>query len=313
MNQKTSPGHLLQFAMLLGLFGAFLVISALATAVLGSVILQKPLLGVVDALNDPHYANVARFLNTLAAFISFFIPSLIFARIIGKSPFAHLRFSRQLNMKQVMLVFIITIGSMVLSGALGALNEKLPISRELYEQARRMEELYKQAMLAMATMHSFGDYLLALVVIAAAPALFEEVFFRGALQQLMTGWTKNKWTGIIITSILFSAFHFSYFGFLPRVALGMVLGLIFYNNGNIWLNILLHFLNNAIVVTQLYIVSLQGKSVEKTLDENMPMWWGIVGVAILVAAFIPFNRESRRLKAMQPAAPEQHSIPDNVS
>jgi membrane protease YdiL (CAAX protease family) len=60
--------------------------------------------------------------------------------------------------------------------------------------------------------------------LAAAPALFEEVLFRGGFQQVFVGWTKNKWAGIIITSILFSAIHFSYFGFLPRLALGIGIG-----------------------------------------------------------------------------------------
>lgn len=297
MNQKSTPGYFLQFGMLLGLVGAFMIASALVMVVMGSVVLNVPLTGVVDALNDPKHANASRLLNTVAAGIIFFIPAVLFAIIIGKRPLAYLGFSRTISRKQVMLVGVLTIGSMVLSGALGALNEKIPLPADLYAQFRKMEDLYKNAMLVMATMHNFGDYIIALLVIAAAPALFEEVFFRGTLQQLMTGWTKNKWAGIIITSVLFSAFHMSYFGFLPRAALGVVLGIVFYNSRNIWLCILLHFLNNAIVVTQLYIVSSQGKEIDKTFDENMPMWWGIIGIAFLVLAFRAFNKETRRVLA----------------
>ncbi|NCI47666.1 CPBP family intramembrane glutamic endopeptidase [Sediminibacterium soli] len=307
MNQKTPLSYFLQFAILLGLFGCFLVIGNMLAAVMSSIILQKPLLDAVNALSNPVNANVARLLNTVAAFISFFVPAVLFAMIIGRKPFTYLQFSKKISGKQVMLIFIITIGSMVLSGALGELNEKIPLPADLYEKARKMEELYKKAMLAMASMHSVSDYLMALAVIAAAPALFEEVFFRGTLQQLMVGWTKNKWAGIIVTSILFSAFHFSYFGFLPRLALGIVLGLIFHNSRNIWLNIVLHFLNNAIVVTQLYAVSRQGKSIEKTLDESMPMWWGLIAVILLVIAFRPFNKECKRVAA---AAVRTDSLPD---
>ena len=43
-------------------------------------------------------------------------------------------------------------------------------------------------------------------------ALGEEFFFRGLLQQWMTGWLRNEWAGLIATSLLFGAVH------LPRGA-----------------------------------------------------------------------------------------------
>jgi len=147
----------------------------------------------------------------------------------------------------------------------------------------------------MATMKSTADYLISLLVLAFAPALVEEILFRGGFQQVFIGWTNNKWAGIILTSILFSAIHFSYFGFLPRAALGIVLGLLFYYSKNIWLNILLHFLNNAFVVTQLYIVSRQGKSIDKTMDESMPIWWGLIAFAFLYLFMSQFKKESLQL------------------
>ncbi|MEK7199284.1 MAG: CPBP family intramembrane glutamic endopeptidase, partial [Bacteroidota bacterium] len=123
-------------------------------------------------------------------------------------------------------------------------------------------------------------------------ALFEEVLFRSGFQQVFIGWTNNKWAGILIASIVFSSFHFSYFGFLPRMALGVILGLIFYYSKNIWLSILLHFLNNAFVITQLYIASGMGKSISKTMDESIPSWWGIIAVVLLLVFFRSFKKES---------------------
>jgi len=296
MDQKPSYSYPVQFFMLIGLFGGFLVISSIIIALLGSLIMHIPLADVMGSLESPQNTGATRLLNTVATCVCFLLPALIFAKIVYRTPFSYLGFSKKISIKQVLIIFVITIGAMILSGALGELNEKIPISQSFYEKARKLEDLYRQQMLNMAAMRSFGEYLVVLLVIAAAPALFEEILFRGTLQQIMVGWTQNKWAGIIIASILFSAFHFSYFGFLPRLALGVILGLIFYNSRNIWLNILLHFLNNAIVVTQLYIVSLQGKSIEKTLDENMPPWWGLAAVVLLAVAFRAFNKESRRVR-----------------
>jgi membrane protease YdiL (CAAX protease family) len=310
MNQKPTLSYPAQFAMLIGLLGLFIVITAIIVAVLGSVLLNIPLMQVPDAMSKPENGDTARLLNTVSSFFAFFLPALIVARVINKRPFQQLGFNATANGKQALLIIIITFGAMLLSGALGELNERIPLPADLYAKAKKLEETYKAAMMAMASMNSFSEYLLTLVVIAAFPAVFEEVLFRGGFQQILVGWTKSKWAGIIIASILFSAIHFSYFGFLPRVALGIVLGFVFHNSGNLWLSILLHFLNNAFVVTQLYILTSQGKPIEKTLDESIPIWWGAIGIVLLALVFHFFNRESKTLLSKKEK--EEWSAPENM-
>ena len=48
-------------------------------------------------------------------------------------------------------------------------------------------------------------------------ALGEEFFFRGLLQQWMTGWLRNEWAGLIVTSLLFGSVHLWYRSF-PQLA-----------------------------------------------------------------------------------------------
>ena len=310
MNEKPTVNYPSQFAFLLGLMGVFMVLSAFLVPFVGSMLLHVPFLQVIKDINLPQNANISRLLNTMASFFVFLLPVLILARVMGKKPFAQIGFSTTINSRQFLLVIVITFASMVLSGALGELNERIPIPTKWFIKAKALEDAYKTSMMAMANMKTTTDYLLSLLVLAAAPALFEEVLFRGGFQQIFIGWTKSKWCGIIITSILFIAIHFSYFGFLPRVALGIVLGLIFFQSKNIWLNILLHFLNNAFVVTQLYIVFRQGKSIDKTMDESMPIGWGIIAIVGLVFLFRSFRKESDRLLVEK----EQtiYSSPENI-
>ncbi len=308
MDQKSSFSYPLRFALLLGLTGVFIIVAAGAVFVFGTMLLDGPIL---TAMNRPENASPARLINTIAALLSFFMPALVLARIVSTRPFAYLGFNARVNFRQLVFVFLIAMASMVLSGALGALNEWLPIPAHWAAYFRKMEDTYKAAVMAMANLRSFPEYLIALLVIAAAPALFEEVLFRGALQTIMVGWTQSKWTGIIITSILFSAVHISFFGFLPRVGLGIVLGLVFYHSRNIWLPILLHFLNNAFVVTQLYIVSRQGKSIEKTLDESMPIWWGLIAIGVLFIFFRVFIQQSKKVLAEK--ASSIYSPNENIS
>ncbi|MBW0162345.1 MAG: CPBP family intramembrane metalloprotease [Sediminibacterium sp. Gen4] len=296
MNQRQQISYPLQFLMLLLLVGLFMVFGSLLVAALGSNMLGVSLLQVPDALNRPQNANISRLLNTLATLVAFLIPAILFAKVLSKQPFSWLGFNKRMNGKQVLIVVLITFAGMILSGSLGMLNQKIPLSENLLKQAQQLENAYKNAMMNMAHMTSLTDYLLAMLVMALAPAVFEEVLFRGAFQKVFVGWTKNAWAGIIITSILFSAIHFSFFGFLPRIALGLILGLIFYYTNNLWLSILLHFLNNGFVVTQLYILSAQGKAIDKVMDETMPIWWGSIALILLVVLFRLLLAESNQLK-----------------
>ncbi len=296
MNQRQQISYPLQFLMLLLLVGLFMVFGSLLVAALGSNMLGVSLLQVPDALNRPQNADISRLLNTLATLVAFLIPAIVFAKVLSKQPFSWLGFNKRMNGKQMLIVVLITFAGMILSGSLGMLNQKIPLSENLLKQAQQLENAYKNAMMNMAHMTSLTDYLLAMLVMALAPAVFEEVLFRGAFQKVFVGWTKNAWAGIIITSILFSAIHFSFFGFLPRIALGLILGLIFYYTNNLWLSILLHFLNNGFVVTQLYILSAQGKAIDKVMDETMPIWWGSIALILLVVLFRLLLAESNQLK-----------------
>lgn len=309
MNQRQQISYPLQFLMLLGLVGLFMIFGSILIAALGSNLLGVSLFQVPDALNRPQNANISRLLNTLATLIAFLVPALVFAKIISKQPLSWLGFNKQINTKQLLMVVLITFAGMVLSGSLGMLNQQIPLSEGLLKQAQQLENTYKNAMMNMAHMTSFTDYLLAMLVMALAPAIFEEVLFRGSFQQVFVGWTKSAWAGIIITSILFSAIHFSFFGFLPRIALGLILGLIFYYTNNLWLSILLHFLNNGFVVTQLYILTAQGKAIDKVMDETMPIWWGSIALILLVVLFRLLIAESTLFKK-EKAVTNEEIIPE---
>ncbi len=295
MNQKPPIGYAVQFALLLGLLGVAFMISSLVMGLVAAQVMNKPLLQAAADLVKPENANLARLLNTTTTFIAFFLPALAVARLASKRPLTYLGFNSRVSSRQIGLVGLITLGSLFLSGALGTLNEMIPMPASFLKNARELEEQYRSAMIGMATMRSFSDYVLSLLVIALAPAIFEEVLFRGSMQRILTGWTKNAWAGILITSIIFSAIHGSYFGFLPRLALGIILGMIFFLSGNLWLSIAMHFLNNAIVVTQMYFLTRMGKPIQQAMDESMPLWYSVIAIAILYYAFRLFKKESKQL------------------
>lgn len=288
MNQNTPLNYPTRFALLLALLGIGIIVGNAIVLGIGSLMLHVPVQQVPALISGTQYVKIAQFLNTLASFLVFCIPALVLARIIQKKPFTYLGLHTRLTAKQCLLVAMIAFTGLILSGALGEVNQQIPLPAKWLAKAKDIEAKYKETMLALATMKTFSEYLIALIVMAAGPALFEEILFRGGFQPILVGWTKSAFAGILITSILFSAIHFSYFGFLPRTALGFILGYVFYYSRNLWLNILMHFLYNGLIVTQLYIATKHGKSVEKAMDESMPIWMGLfatVGVIVLIRLF----------------------------
>jgi membrane protease YdiL (CAAX protease family) len=62
---------------------------------------------------------------------------------------------------------------------------------------------------------------------AAIPALCEEWLFRGVIQKKLVTTLPKPWMGIVLTAIIFSAIHFQFAGFIPRMFLGISFLMVF--------------------------------------------------------------------------------------
>lgn len=113
---------------------------------------------------------------------------------------------------------------------------------------RQMEDAALQVTDRFLNGTTYFELLLNVIVVAAFAALAEEIFFRGALQQLLKGWFKNGHFAVWIAAFVFSAIHLQFYGFIPRLLMGAVLGYLFLFTGNIWVPVFYHFVNNASVV-----------------------------------------------------------------
>ena len=92
------------------------------------------------------------------------------------------------------------------------------------------------------------DLIIILIVMAIIPGIVEEIFFRGIIQTQLQQNFKSYHYAIILSSFLFSFFHFQFFSFIPRFILGMLLGYIFKWSKNIWYSCAAHITNNLIVI-----------------------------------------------------------------
>ena len=94
------------------------------------------------------------------------------------------------------------------------------------------------------TSHSF---FVVVLVIAGMPAIGEELLFRG----LTFGSLRNKYKigwAILVSSLIFGAYHVSLVKLLPTAMLGACLAYAVYQSGSIYVSMALHFINNFISV-----------------------------------------------------------------
>ena len=291
-----------QLAVLIGLVGVGLIIGGVIALVLPFIVdlnagikMSTNSAQFMDRLLKPENAALLRWITFITSFFMFFLPTVLYALICHKKPFAHLGFKKNNNIKSAGVVILIMLAALPLVSALQDLTTLFPWSKATLLKFKLAEDAYNQQVAVIARMDNFTDYIISVVVIAFLPALFEETLFRGGIQNLLSRWFKKPVLAIIVTSIIFSAIHGSYLGFLSRFALGFVLGWIYYRTGNIWLNIIGHFFNNAFAVTAMYLFTKGGKFPDPSkIDGQIPLWVGLASIAALYGLFSLFNKVSEK-------------------
>ena len=304
-----------QFGVLAGLVGAGLVVAAFVSAIpLLLIPGVKDIFGkgdVLDKLFVPENAGILRWVQFLSTILLFFLPPLIYAKICHKKAFKHLGFSNSVSFSQVLVVISIMLASLPFVSMLGQLTEMLPFSEATLKKFRLAEEEYAKQVAILGRMNNFADYIVSLFMLAILPAVFEETLFRGGMQNLLSRWTKMPILAIVVTSIVFSAIHFSYIGFLSRFALSFILGWMYYRTGNLWLNIIGHVTNNAVALTVLYIMKLNDPNIDlNKADPEFPFWLGFVSIAVVLAFFALFERVSKH-EVNEPG--REQLMPDQTS
>jgi membrane protease YdiL (CAAX protease family) len=234
----------------------------------------------------------------------FFLPVYFFAIICYRNPSKFIGFNTRISSRQLLMVIAILILTFPLSGALAELNKTIPIPKAWEIKFKAMEASRAAQEAALININSFARYILSMFIIALLPGIFEEVCFRGGLQNILMRWLKGPWIAIILTAFIFSIIHISYYGFLVRFALGIILGLVFYYSGSLWLSIIFHFLYNGVQVTALYLLNKPGVKETKDIEENFPIWAGIIALVLIIYAFIKF-REASLLKQQEYVLPEE--------
>lgn len=255
--------------LLLLIIFAGAVLFTIIGAVLGASIYGlKPLFELSSGKNGS--LDFLRLVQIFSSFGMFILPAYFFAKFESVNGITYLSLVRAPIILAALTILIMFSFGPMLEYSL-ELNKgmKLPgflkgLEEWMLLKETQMEVLTKQ-LLIMDSPMLLGVNLLMLAII---PALGEELIFRGCLQKIFGRWTGNHHIAIWITAIIFSAIHFQFYGFIPRMLLGALFGYLLVWSGSLWLPIMAHFMNNAIAVVTAYVYQQKGLSLDKMYESD---------------------------------------------
>lgn len=210
---------------------------------------------VMTRLDDSNVVSAMKLLQMVSATGMFLIPALFASWLFSANADEYLGAKRKPLMLSVLLLLPLLLAAVPFINFMLLLNENIHLADWLKAVENWMKEAEEQATLlteAFLTMNSTGDLMLNILMIGILPALGEEFMFRGVIQKLFQQMTKNIHLAILISSVLFSAIHMQFFGFIPRMMLGIFFGYLLVWSGTIWLPVLAHFINNTAAVILAY-------------------------------------------------------------
>lgn len=237
--------------------------------------------------DDPTYLAASKLIQIIGSIGIFIIPAFLFSYLFAGDIFSYYDFARPVGFLPLVLTVLMMVSVIPFINYMAELNLRMEVPIEALDRMlRSLEGEAEKMMQAFTSTRTLWGLLVNLLMIGVIASVGEELIFRGVLQRLMIGMFKNVHLAVVITSILFSAFHFQFFSFLPRFVLGMVLGYLMYYGRSIWFPILAHFVNNAMGVIYYYFSS-RG-STDDMLEEIGTSTLIPVAAVISLALFIFF-------------------------
>ena len=277
-------------SLMLVAFGG-LVVGQFVAIFLVTQIYHLSLLQVMEMVTNisdyPDYKIAIYLLQGLSAIFAFVIAPWCYLRFIEKKPLSILSPNQKIEILPVMLSILISIIFMAVNFKFAEWNAQMVFPeflKGLEQWMRTQEDKLEEATIFLTTIGNPLELVIAMLVIAVIPAIGEELLFRGLVQNQLHSWTRNAHLAVWITGILFSAIHIQFYGFVPRMLLGVLFGYMYLWSGNLIYPILAHFANNGFQLIMLY---LHGRDLtEFNIDDADTVPWPLFFASALLSTIL---------------------------
>jgi uncharacterized protein len=290
------------------MFSAFVILVSFLVFMLLSMIAAIPLFGfdslqsmpTLSNLDDPQNIQLLKFFQVVQSIGLFIVPPFILAWLFHDRVDDYLFLNRNISVNSSFMVIALIFFTLPLINFVGEWNNQMQFPEWLSgmeEWMKNAEDRAEEITEAFLKVETTGGLLFNLFMIAFLPAIGEELLFRGVIQRIFTNWTRSHHWGIWISAILFSALHIQFYGFVPRLLLGVLFGYLLVWSGSIWLPIIAHFFNNAFAVTAMFLIdkNILSPQVEE-IGSRPGSYYAVILSFIIVAVLMWMIKKDNREK-----------------
>ncbi|MBL4624245.1 MAG: CPBP family intramembrane metalloprotease [Flavobacteriales bacterium] len=248
-----------QFLIFIGLMLISVAVGVMLSALVVVAMMGGDSIGtnVLSDLDDSTVLaalKVSQFFASLAVFI---LPVIIFTLLTSKDGLVSLSLNKSIDVRSGIFVFLVVIAVLPFVNFTQEINKMMILPEWLNGMEAWMKAQEKSTeIIVRAFLNSTSVFALLgnILVMAIIPAIGEELCFRGVMQKLFGKMFNNPHVAIWVTAAIFSAIHMQFYGFIPRMLLGAMLGYLYHWSGSLWLAILAHLINNGFAVVLSYLI-----------------------------------------------------------
>jgi membrane protease YdiL (CAAX protease family) len=213
---------------------------------IGTSVFNIPLEDLPLVLSQPEstYAHALIWMNNITQLVGFALPVALFFILFGGAKIHNLQL-RNTGVFWLLAPLLILSASPLIDFSAFINSLLIPENSWLERTFKPTEELAEQMTSLFLDPNSNVPLFVSFMSIAIIPAICEELVFRGVMLPLLSKITRNIHAAVWITAMLFSLIHVQFYGFLPRMIMGALLGYFVVWSGSLWTSILAHFINNA--------------------------------------------------------------------
>lgn len=278
----------------------------LLAMLVGSLLLGGGMLMVSAERVDMTQPANMRWLLVGQDLLLFILPALWLAWRADDRPAVYLRMHKGMSASTALIAIALILLAMPAINLIGHWNEQLTLPsflRPLEAWMQQMEQSAEWTTGRLLNTTTIGALLANVGLIGFLAAMSEELTFRGVLLRFFT----RRYTNALRTphaaiwgvAILFSLIHFQFYGFIPRLLLGALLGYALWWTGSLWVPVLMHFVNNTMAVVLTFIFQKKGIDTSwlEAFGTGNTMWIGIVSLVVTACMIYLLRRSTTTSRA----------------
>lgn len=259
-----------------------------------------PLFGITDpdvfitslTLQKQH-TYAALFMQSLAStWGMFLLPAIIFTLLMRYDLGDFFKVNRLPSLVNILLAAVVIACGIVFVNFIAELNKQIPLPDRL-SYLRDTQGNADALIVSFFSENSNTHFFVLVLALAILPAIAEELFFRGVIQNMLQKSGMTAMAAIVVTGFSFSVMHLEFDNFVAIWMMGIVLGWLYYYSQNLWVSIIAHFLNNFSMIALKFSFFNGVTTTDMSETTSPPILLSLVCGIIMVLLLLWFRKRNQ--------------------